>query len=35
MQSLKIGRTGLSPEQLQFVQPLVTVPVGLAMGAAA
>ena len=35
MQSLRIGKTGLSPEQLQFVQPLVTVPVGLALGAAA
>lgn len=35
MQALRIGRTGLTPEQLEFVQPLVTVPVGLAMGAAA
>lgn len=31
--SLQVGRTGLSPEQLSFVQPLAAVPVGLAMGA--
>lgn len=31
--SIKLGKLGLSPEQLQYVQPLVAVPVGLAMGA--
>lgn len=30
--SMKIGRTGLSPQQLQYVEPLASVPVGLAMG---
>jgi type IV pilus assembly protein PilM len=35
MQRLAIGKTGLSPEQLQYIEPLVTVPVGLAMGVAA
>jgi type IV pilus assembly protein PilM len=34
MHSLTVGRTGLSPEQLAFVQPLAAVPVGLALGAA-
>ena len=34
LSSLKVGKTGLSPEQLSFVEPLVTVPVGLAMGVA-
>jgi type IV pilus assembly protein PilM len=34
MHSLTLGRTGLSPEQLAFVQPLAAVPVGLALGAA-
>jgi hypothetical protein len=28
-----MGKTGLSPEQLAFVEPLSAVPVGLAMGA--
>ena len=32
--SLRLGRTGLSEEQLRFVSPLATVPVGLALGAA-
>jgi type IV pilus assembly protein PilM len=32
--SFKLGRLGLTPEQVQFVEPLVAVPVGLAMGAA-
>jgi type IV pilus assembly protein PilM len=32
--SLKVGKTGLSSEQLNYVEPLVTVPVGLAMGVA-
>lgn len=34
MHSLRIGRTGLSPEQLTYVEPLVAVPVGLALGMA-
>ncbi len=33
MANLRIGSTGLSPEQLSFVQPLAAVPVGLALGA--
>lgn len=32
--SLKLGKLGLSAEQLEYVQPLVAVPVGLAMGVA-
>jgi type IV pilus assembly protein PilM len=32
--SLQVGRTGLSPEQIAFVEPLAAVPVGLALGAA-
>ena len=32
--SLKLGKLGLTTEQLQYVQPLVAVPVGLAMGVA-
>ncbi|MFZ0323367.1 MAG: type IV pilus assembly protein PilM [Actinomycetes bacterium] len=32
---LVVGKTGLSPEQMQFVEPLATVPVGLALGGAA
>jgi type IV pilus assembly protein PilM len=31
---LQVGRTGLSPEQIAFVEPLAAVPVGLALGAA-
>jgi type IV pilus assembly protein PilM len=31
---LRVGRTGLSPEQLRFVEPLAAVPVGLALGVA-
>ena len=31
---LTVGRTGLSPEQIAFVEPLAAVPVGLALGAA-
>ena len=31
---LKLGKLGLSPEQLSYVEPLVAVPVGLAMGVA-
>jgi type IV pilus assembly protein PilM len=34
MSTLHIGKTGLSSEQLRFVEPLVAVPVGLAMGVA-
>jgi type IV pilus assembly protein PilM len=34
MHSLTLGKTGLSPEQIAFVQPLAAVPVGLALGAA-
>jgi type IV pilus assembly protein PilM len=34
MHSLQVGRTGLSPEQIAFVEPLAAVPVGLALGAA-
>jgi type IV pilus assembly protein PilM len=34
LSSLKVGKTGLTDEQLSFVEPLVTVPVGLAMGVA-
>ena len=32
MAQLKIGKTGLTPQQLAYVEPMVTVPVGLAMG---
>ena len=32
--TLKVGKTGLSSDQLSYVEPLVTVPVGLAMGVA-
>lgn len=32
--ALEMGRTGLSPEQISFVEPLAVVPVGLALGAA-
>ncbi len=34
MSVLKIGNTGLTAEQLEYVEPMVTVPVGLAMGVA-
>ena len=34
MAALKLGNTGLTEEQLAFVEPLVAVPVGLAMGVA-
>jgi type IV pilus assembly protein PilM len=30
---LTIGKTGLAPEQIRFVEPMAAVPVGLAMGA--
>ena len=32
--NLKLGKLGLTPEQLRYVEPLVAVPVGLAMGVA-
>jgi type IV pilus assembly protein PilM len=32
MAGLKIGKTGLTNEQLAYAEPMVTVPVGLAMG---
>ena len=32
MSTLKIGKTGLSADQLAYVEPMVSVPVGLAMG---
>jgi type IV pilus assembly protein PilM len=31
--SVTVGRTGLAPEQITFVEPLAVVPVGLALGA--
>jgi type IV pilus assembly protein PilM len=34
LSAVRVGKTGLTPEQLTFVEPLVTVPVGLAMGVA-
>jgi type IV pilus assembly protein PilM len=34
LSSLRVGKTGLSSEQLSYVEPLVSVPVGLAMGVA-
>lgn len=33
MQTMRLGRTGLDDAQLELVQPLAAVPVGLAMGA--
>ena len=33
MSALRIGKTGLSEQQLAFVKPLAAVPVGLALGA--
>jgi type IV pilus assembly protein PilM len=32
MASLKLGKTGLTPDQLAYVEPMVAVPVGLALG---
>jgi type IV pilus assembly protein PilM len=32
MERMSMGKTGLTPEQLQFVEPLAVVPVGLALG---
>jgi type IV pilus assembly protein PilM len=34
MSVLKIGKTGLTEDQLAYVEPMVTVPVGLALGVA-
>jgi hypothetical protein len=34
MSALKMGKTGLTDDQLAYVEPMVTVPVGLAMGVA-
>ncbi len=34
MSVLKMGKTGLTDEQLAYVEPMVTVPVGLALGVA-
>ncbi len=34
MSLLTVGKTGLTEEQLAYVEPMVTVPVGLAMGVA-
>jgi type IV pilus assembly protein PilM len=33
LQPLRIGRTGLDEDQLEFIKPLAAVPVGLALGA--
>ena len=33
-EELEIGKTGLSAEQMEFVEPLAAVPVGLALGGA-
>ena len=32
LSGMRIGKTGLSDEQLQYIEPLASVPVGLAMG---
>ncbi len=34
LSSVTVGRTGLSPDQVSFIEPLAVVPVGLALGAA-
>jgi type IV pilus assembly protein PilM len=34
MSALQLGKTGLTDDQLAYVEPMVTVPVGLAMGVA-
>ncbi len=31
--AVQVGKTGLTPEQMQYVEPMAAVPVGLAMGA--
>ncbi|MGZ6792685.1 MAG: type IV pilus assembly protein PilM [Mycobacteriales bacterium] len=35
MSTLKLGKTGLTSDQLAYVEPMVSVPVGLAMGVSA
>lgn len=35
LSGVRMGKTGLTPEQLQYVEPLATVPLGLALGVAA
>ena len=35
MAALRVGKTGLSPDQLSYVEPQIAVPVGLALGVAA
>ena len=35
MSLLTVGKTGLTPEQLDYVEPMICVPVGLALGASA
>jgi hypothetical protein len=35
MSALKLGKTGLTDEQLAYVEPMVAVPVGLALGVSA
>ena len=34
MSGLRIGKTGLTDDQLAYVEPMIAVPVGLAMGVA-
>ncbi|HVV75535.1 MAG TPA: type IV pilus assembly protein PilM [Mycobacteriales bacterium] len=34
MSALRVGKTGLTPEQLSYVEPQIAVPVGLALGVA-
>jgi type IV pilus assembly protein PilM len=34
MSVLKVGNTGLTPEQLTYAEPMITVPIGLALGVA-
>ena len=33
LSALRVGNTGLDPEQIEFIKPLAAVPVGLALGA--
>jgi hypothetical protein len=35
VEGVRVGKTGLSDDQLSYVDPLVAVPVGLALAAAA
>lgn len=34
LSALRVGKTGLSPDQLKLIEPIATVPVGLALGVA-